>query len=185
MYLRNAERFQMILITLIKSCVKHTVSGIVAASLLGLPVSLNAQSTFGSIRGITQDQTGALLPQALVTLHNVDENSDATMSSDASGNYVFENIRPGHYRVSATKEGFAKAVVDKVELAARQDIRLELKLALATATQQVEVQAGAVVVNTENATLTDSEVNTDITQLPINSRAVSTALWRPLRFPPR
>jgi Carboxypeptidase regulatory-like domain len=160
--------------------IRHTITttlalSFIAAALLTVPANVNAQSTFGSIRGTAQDQTDAAIPQALITLHNVDENTDLTTRSDNAGNYLFENVRPGHFRLTASKEGFANAVVDQVELAARQDIRLDLKFSVATATQQVEVQAGAVAVNTENATLTDSKVNTDLTQLPINSRAVSSS----------
>ncbi len=148
----------------------------VCAGLLALAAApLRAQSTFGSIRGTAQDQTGSALPQTAITLHNADENTDASVISDASGNYLFTNLKPGHYRVTASKTGFASAVVDQVELTARQDIRLDLKLALAATSQQVEVVAEAAAVNTENATLTDSKVSADLTQLPINSRAVSSS----------
>jgi hypothetical protein len=133
------------------------------------------QSTFGSIRGTTLDQTGMYIPQAQVILHSVDENTDFTVSSDDQGNFAFENIKPGHFSVAATKEGFAKAIVDNVELVARQDLRLDVKLAVATQSQVVEVSAAAALVNTENATLSDSKLNSDITQLPLNSRAVSSS----------
>jgi hypothetical protein len=157
------------------SLIKIAAAGFLAMCALTLPASLSAQSTFGSIRGTTQDETGAALPQAQITLHNVDENTDVATVSDAAGSFLFENVRPGHFRLTASKEGFANAIVDKVELAARQDIRLDIKFAVAATSQQIEVQAGAVAVNTENATLTDSKVNADITQLPINSRAVSSS----------
>jgi hypothetical protein len=137
--------------------------------------NLSAQSTFGSVRGTARDESGAALPQAIVKLHNIDENTDVSTLGDGQGNYVFENLKPGHYRLTAIKEGFANSIADKVELTARQDIRLDLKLAVAGTRQQIEVAADVGVVNTENATLTDSKVNTDITQLPINSRAVSSS----------
>ena len=133
------------------------------------------QSTFGSIRGATLDQSGSSIPQAQVILHSVDENSDFTAISDDHGNFVFENVKPGHYSLAATKEDFAKAIVEGVELAARQNLRMDVKLALASQTQAVEVSESAVVVNTENATLADSKLNSDITQLPLNSRAVSSS----------
>ena len=136
---------------------------------------LEAQSTFGSIRGTTLDQTGGFIPQAELILHSVDENSDFSATSDEHGNFAFENVKPGHYSLAATKEGFAKAIVDRVALAARQDLRLDVKLALATQSQVVEVSEAATLVNTENATLTDSKLNSDITQLPMNSRAVSSS----------
>ena len=102
------------------------------------------QSTFGSIRGTTLDQTGSSIPQAQVILHSVDENTDFTATSDDHGNFAFENVKPGHYSLAATKDGFAKAIIDKVELAARQNLRLDVKLALASQNQTVEVSAAAV-----------------------------------------
>ena len=131
------------------------------------------QSTFGSIRGTTLDQSGSSIPVAQVILHNVDENTDFPATSDDHGNFAFENVKPGHYSLAAAKEGFAKAIVDKVELAARQDLRVDVKLSLASQNQVVEVSEAAVLVNTENAILADSKLNSDITQLPSNSRAVS------------
>jgi len=153
---------------------KHIVLKLMVA-LLSLPLAVNAQSTFGSIRGTTQDDTGAVLTAVAVTLHNADENTDVVTSSDGAGNFLFENLKPGHYRLTVAKDGFANSVVDKVELTARQDIRLDLKLAVASTSQQIEVAAAALAVNTENATLSDSKASTDITQLPINSRAVSSS----------
>ena len=153
----------------------RTVLGACAIILATMSPDLSAQSTFGSIRGTTQDQTGAALLNAQLALHNVDENTEVATVSDGAGNFLFENLKPGHYRLTGTKEGFAIVAIDNVDLAARQDIRLDLKFAVAATTQQVEVNAGAVAVNTENATLTDSKVNSDLTQLPINSRAVSTS----------
>jgi hypothetical protein len=136
---------------------------------------VHAQSTFGSVRGTTQDPTGAIIPETQVTLHSVDENTDAMTTSDDQGNFGFENVKPGHYILEGTKEGFSKEVVNNIELAARQALRLDVKFALATQTQNVEVSASAELVNTENATLTDSKVNSDITQMPMNTRAVSTS----------
>ncbi len=134
-----------------------------------------AQSTFGSVRGTTEDQTGSFIPEAQVNLHSVDQNTGFTATSDDHGNFIFENVKPGHYSVVGTKEGFAKAIVDHVELAARQDLRVDLKFALATQNQVVEVSAAAALMNTENAILSDSKVNSDLTELPLNSRAVSSS----------
>lgn len=146
-----------------------------ACVLAYLPVNLDAQSTFGSVRGNVVDQSGAAIPGAAITLHSVDENSNISTLSNDSGNFVFENVRPGHYALTGAKEGFARAVVNQVELVARQDLRLDITLALAVQAQTVEVNASTVGVNTENATLSDSKDSADISQLPINSRAVSSS----------
>jgi hypothetical protein len=100
-----------------------------------------------------------VVTQAQITLHSLDSNTDVAIVSDAAGNYLFTNVKAGNYRLTGVKEGFANAVVDNVNLAARQEIRLDLRFALATANQQVMVTENAVVVNTENATLSDSKVS--------------------------
>ena len=148
--------------------------GLIAVSLV-LPVRVAAQSTFGSVRGSTVDQSGAVISSAAVALHSLDENTNASTVSDAGGNFSFENLKPGHYSITATKEGFARAVVNQVELAARENLRVDVSLPVAAQAQTVEVNASAVAVNTENATLSDSKENSAITQLPINSRSVSSS----------
>ncbi len=62
-----------------------------------MPVIGHAQSTFGDIRGTTRDPSGLALPQALVTLHNVDENTTRSALSDDNANFLFENLKPGNY----------------------------------------------------------------------------------------
>ncbi len=160
-----------------KACIRVAALAVLVFAALGeIPGErLNAQSTFGSFRGSTTDKTDAVLPGTEVRLHNVDENTDATAVSDNEGNFVFENVKPGHYALTADKEGFAKAVVDHLELAARQTLRVDVKLDVAAQVQTVEVSGAAAAVNTENATLADSKNNSDITRLPLNSRAVSTS----------
>lgn len=118
-------------------------------ALANLPANLKAQSTFGSVRGTTQDATGAVITQVRVTLHSVDENTDAAVLSDGTGSYLFENVKPGHYRLTTAREGFANSIVDNVDLASRQDIRVDLKLAIASTNTEIEVSAEAAAVNTE------------------------------------
>jgi len=121
------------------------------------------------------DPTGAAVPNTHINLHSVDENTDATAVSDSEGNFVFENVKPGLYTLTASADGFADAIVNQLILSARQDLRVDVKLALKSQAQSIEVTAAAATVNTENATLSDSKVNSDITELPLNSRAVSTS----------
>src|SRR3984885_4440669 len=147
----------------------------IACMLLSAPVNLCAQSTFGTVRGSALDQSGAAVPGAQITLHNVDENSSVTALSDDHGNFEFENLKPDHYTVTAAKDGFASATVSRLELVARQTLRVDITLSVAAQAQSVEVFDAASSVNTENATLADSKGNSDITQLPINPRSVSSS----------
>jgi Carboxypeptidase regulatory-like domain/TonB dependent receptor len=145
-----------------------------ALMYMAAPV-LRAQSTFGSIRGIVQDASGAAIPGTEVTLHSVDENTDHTVKTDDSGSYTLENLKAGKYSIRAKRDGFADSVLDGIALAARQDLRFNIIMAIAAQTTTVQVTSSATEINTENATLSDSKGNSEISQLPLNFRASTTS----------
>jgi hypothetical protein len=149
---------------------------LVLLSLLFLTTSrVKAQSTFGSIRGIAQDQTGATIPDVQVTLHNVDENVDRLTKTDATGAYAFDNVLANSYSIRAKHDGFAETVIGGINLAARQDLRYTLTLTISTQTSTVEVTSDAAQINTENGVIGDSKDTGDIGKLPLNFRASTTS----------
>jgi hypothetical protein len=75
----------------------------------------------------------------------------------------------------AQHEGFADSSLTGIVLNPRQDLRLTVDLAIAETSTTVEVSSGADQINTENATLGDLKTNEQITQLPLNNRAVTTS----------
>ena len=134
-----------------------------------------AQSTFGSVRGVAQDGTGAILPDTLVTLHSLDENTDHQVKTDTDGNFTLENVKAGRYTVRGEHDGFAESVINGVTVEARQDVRLTLTLQVAGQSSTVEVNAGADQINSENAAISDLKDNLAMTQLPLNNRATTTS----------
>ncbi|HTW62019.1 MAG TPA: carboxypeptidase-like regulatory domain-containing protein, partial [Terracidiphilus sp.] len=138
-------------------------------------VSAFSQSTFGTILGTVQDNTGAAIPGALITAHSLDEDEVRTTTSGSSGEFVFEDVKAGHYKVTVHRDGFADAVVSSATLEARQELRIPVTLSVTAATTTVEVNADAALINTENGTLNNTISNVDISQMPINSRSVSSS----------
>ena len=145
-------------------------------SLLLSVVPAVAQSTFGSVRGIVQDSSGAVLTDTQITLHSLDENTDRKVQSDTDGNFTFENVKAGRYSLQADMDGFAAKVISGVTVAARQDIRLTMVMTVAAQTSTMDVSAGGnQLINSEDATLGDSKDNIQMTQLPLNNRATTTS----------
>lgn len=134
-----------------------------------------AQSTFGSIRGIAADSSGGVLPDAEITLHSEDENTDRVAKTDAVGNYLIENVLAGRYSIRAKRDGFADTAVSGIVLAARQDLRVNITMAVAEQTTTVEVTSAANQINTEDAVLGDSKGTAQIGELPLNFRASTTS----------
>jgi Carboxypeptidase regulatory-like domain len=136
---------------------------------------VRAQSTFGSVRGTAQDSSGGVLPDAEVTLHSEDQNTDRVVKTDGVGNYSIENVLAGKYSIHAKRAGFADTTISGIVLAARQDLRLPLTMAVAAQATTVEVTSAANQINTEDAVLSDSKGTSQIGELPLNFRASTTS----------
>jgi hypothetical protein len=142
---------------------------------LGLNVSAHAQSTFGSIVGVVHDTTQAVVSGASVKVRRLEDNSLRSTTSDENGSFEFVNLKPGNYALSAQAEGFAEFKVSSAELAARQTLRIDVIVGVKSQSMTVEVADTVAVINTENAVISDSINNQQITELPLNSRATTTS----------
>jgi hypothetical protein len=129
----------------------------IAASLAAfLVVSLQAQTNRAQVRGLIADQSGAALPNATVTLANVNTGVNATKQTDTSGLYVFDFVDPGTYTVSVEATGFGKFTQQNISVQAGGDITVNAMLSPGTLQQSVTVEAAppAVEFNSTNQELT-------------------------------
>ena len=163
-------------------------SGIAAAMLvlwlISGGVSVSAQSTFGSVVGVVQDKTQAVVPGASVTIRRLEDNSTRSATSDQNGSFEFLNLKPGTYALSAQADGFSEFQIPSAELTSRQTLRIDITLAIKSQSQSVEVADTVAVINTENAMISDSKNNQQITQLPLNNRATTTSPLAALSISP-
>jgi len=155
----------------------------VLLSFLAGPAA-KAQSTFGSLRGLTLDATGSAIPSAEVTLIGLDDNSERKATSGDDGLFEFLNLKAGRYRLAGKKEGFTDASVPEFALAARQELRVNLAFSVASQAQTVVVSEFSQQINTVNGTIESSLENLQLTQLPLNSRAVSSSPLAALALSP-
>ena len=149
-----------------------------------LPIAGYSQSTFGDIRGTVHDPGNLPVPEALVTLHDLDENTERAVQTNVSGEYLFENLKPGHYTVSVTKAGFSPSNTVALELTARQNARADVTLSIEKVSQVITVEAGAEQINTENATVGDTRDTDQLVQMPLNFRAQTTSPLAALSLSP-
>ncbi len=133
-----------------------------------------AQSTFGSIRGTVVDVSGAVISGATVTAQSIDESGVRQTTSGSDGEFLFENLNAGHYKVTIHHDGFSDVIISST-LASRQEQRLPVTLSIASQATTVQVNASGAELNTENGTVADTVSNLELTQLPMNSRAVSSS----------
>jgi Putative beta-barrel porin-2, OmpL-like. bbp2/Carboxypeptidase regulatory-like domain len=86
------------------------------------------QSTSASIRASVRTMEGPPAAGATVLVHSLERNVDRTIAAAADGTLRIESLHPGHYQLTATKQGFANSSVSAVELAPGQALDLTLTL---------------------------------------------------------
>ena len=95
-----------------------------------------AQFETATVVGSVKDSSGAVVPDARVTLTNTATGVNAERRSDANGNFEFFTVRIGPYLVSAEKDGFSIAIVDNVQVTVGARQRVDLTMAVGAITRE-------------------------------------------------
>jgi len=129
------------------------------------------QTSTGSITGRVEDLHHAAIPNAAVTIKNVETNQTAAIKSDESGIYSVTALPPGHYTVEVSREGFEETTVTGVEvnIAATATVNVQLKVGSASAS--VTVVADAQLTDQDSPTINTAVPQTLSEQIPMDERS--------------
>ncbi len=136
-------------------------------TLAALPLA--AQTS--SLQGIVTDQTGSIVPGAVVTVTNTETSASRQELTDDAGTYKLLQVSPGPYKVEVQLPGFATKVT-RVVLQVGQPQTLNVELALGQTTDVVNVLAETTTINTENATVGNPFTEKQVVELPLQTRNV-------------
>src|ERR1700678_2611166 len=141
------------------------------STLFVLTLAAFAQfSQRGSISGVVTEASGAVVPNASVTIVDVGRSQTSTASTDASGHYEFSQLLPGSYQVSVESAGFKKSVSDSLQVAPQSVVRYDAQLQVGAVSEQVEVTTAAPLLQTESADLDQNISQEQIASGPRNGR---------------
>src|SRR6266853_1911787 len=100
-----------------------------------------AQFETAVVLGTVRDSSQSVVTTAKVTLLNLDTGIQAATTTDDNGNYLFNNVKIGRYKVTVEKSGFTTAIASgfQVDVNARQ--RVDLTLAVGQVSESVQVSA--------------------------------------------
>src|SRR5579863_1484795 len=129
-----------------------------------------AQVDEGAITGTVQDTTGAVVPNARVTLLNTDQGITLETRTNSSGFYTFTPVRIGHYSITVTAQGFAKTTQTNLTVNVAQSLQVNVQLKLGAATETVEVNTAPPLLQTEEASVGQVIGAEQVNDLPLNGR---------------
>src|SRR5260370_4777552 len=147
----------------------HRISFLLVALVLifAIPQSASAQAP-ASLNGVVRDSSGAVIPQATVTLQNTDTGAERQSLTNDSGLYVFVSVPPGEYVLKVTKNGFTTATQAGLHVLVNQASTQDVTLGVGSTQESLTVEATAVSLQTANATLSPLIESKEITDLPPN-----------------
>jgi hypothetical protein len=131
---------------------------------------LRAQVSTGAINGTVRDSSGAVVPNATVTLANVATGVKRTTETNSVGNYGFVDIHPGSYDLAVSKAGFKTARESEILVLVNQTSTYNFTVQVGTATQAITVTAPAAKVETSTAELGSVVTTRPVNDLPLNGR---------------
>src|SRR5882724_7882168 len=133
-------------------------------------VGAYAQFETAVVLGTVRDATQSAVPGAKVTLLNIETGIQAATATDDNGNYLFNNVKIGRYKVSVEKSGFSSAFVDQVQVDVNARQRVDVALNVGQVSDSVQVTAGVAVVESDSTDRGQVINGKQIIELPLNGR---------------
>ena len=147
------------------------ISSLLFAVALCCSLVSYSQTAVTSLYGTVADPDGAVAPQVDVTIIDTASGFTQTRKSNSEGEYSFQQIPPGKYKVTVKAAGFAQQI-RQVEVLVNQPAKLDVKLTLQSESTTVEVSAQAVTLNTSDATIGTPFNQAQIQALPFEGNNV-------------
>ena len=135
-----------------------------------LPLSLSAQTSFGSITGTVTDSSGAPVPGVGVTLTSLATGEKRSMQSGSDGAYQFVNINTGNYKLDAEKSGFKHYTRQPLDVEVQNSLKIDVALQVGELSQRVEVTAQTPLLQPETSSLGQVVEQRKVNELPLNGR---------------
>lgn len=147
---------------------RHTTLALSAIVLMA-GAAARAQST-ATVSGTVTDPSGAVVPQAQVTVRGISTGVTRAVGTDSSGSFSVPSLQPGAYKVTVHAQGFADYTIPSVTLQVDQNVTANVKLGLASAGEVVQVQGAAPILDAQTITVGQVIGQKTVQEIPLNGR---------------
>ncbi len=135
-----------------------------------LAIAGYAQTFRGAINGTVMDPSGAVVPGASVKATNNATGTTRSTVSTTEGQFAFQDLPLGDYKISVSASGFSAITVDHIPVTAGAIYTLPVGLKLGQQATAIEVSAAAVAVDTATQTQTMTIPSDVVQNIPLNGR---------------
>ncbi len=141
---------------------------------VALPRAEAQSTTDGAIGGTVADQSGAVVPNAVVRSRNLGTDSTSSGVTDGGGRYLLIHLQPGLYSLEISGTGFGAFRAVNITVEVGRVTTIDATLSVKALAETVVATAELPVITADRADFTTNINDTTIENLPINGRRWST-----------
>jgi len=145
-------------------------------SLLWVPGLMSQTPSTGALTGTVKDPSGAVIPNATVTLTSIDTGQARTATTGADGTYKFNLLPPGNYKLRIEAAGFKPVEVPSATVNVTETEVLDRNLDVGAQAQTVTVEGEVETIQTTSSALGTVTSARTVTELPLNTRNYTNLL---------
>src|SRR5258708_4453652 len=127
-----------------------------------------------AVTGLVTDPNGRSVPDVTVIITNLATNVGSKTVTNDQGIYRVPSLQPGIYRMTLDKDGFKSIVKSGVELHVQDVASINFELQIGSVNETVTVEAGGLVLNTTDGTVSTVVDRQFAENLPMNGRRFQT-----------
>src|SRR5258708_29621971 len=127
--------------------------------------------TNAAVSGLVTDPQGRAVVDTAIVLTNVNTGIAYHTKTNGEGIYRVNGLQPGIYRANVSKDGFKSIVKADIELHVQDQLSINFALQLGSVTETITVEAGAPLVNTQDATVGTVLDRQYLENMPLNGRS--------------
>src|SRR5487761_110869 len=133
--------------------------------------SAHAQVVGATLSGTVADASGAVMPQAHISIKNIATGVVRSVTTDSAGFYTAPNLLPGNYQITISARGFRTQVRTGITLTVGAQQVLNITMQIGQVTQTVQVSGAAPTVQLGSSSISAVVNATTVRQLPLNGRS--------------
>jgi len=141
-----------------------------------LPALMAQTAATGSLQGTVTDASGAVIPNATVTLTSTSTGQERTATTGGDGTYRFPLLQPGTYKLKFAANGFKGAEATGINVNVTESPVFNEKLDVGTATEQVTVEANVESIQTASSSMGTVVSSATATSIPLTTRNYTNLL---------
>ena len=135
-----------------------------------------AQTNDGTVSGTVTDPTGAAVPNATVTIHNIANGTDQTEKTTAEGYYRLAQVLPGYYNLTVSAPGFKQEQRTGIQVLVGNTASNNVTLAIGSSNETVTVSGQTLTLQTESSDVSTVVEPRLVQDLPVSVSSLRTPI---------